>query len=356
MTPGIVQHDRLEALSQALDRFPRVPAAHVPTPLEPLHNLGDALGIALFVKRDDCTGIGFGGNKVRQLEFYLGATLEQGADTLLITGAVQSNYVRTAAAMARRFGLDCHIQLEERVPDIDALHRTSGNVLLDRLLGATIHHYPEGEDEDGADANLGRISQDLRSQGRRPFIIPLGPKSPPLGALGYVRAAMELAEQFAQGDLAVDEIIVPSGSAFTHAGLLFGLRALGPEVPVTGICVRRDAARQSERVAQRVRGIGELLEMPQELGASEIRLHDSTLAPGYGQLNPQVTEAIGLTARSEGLFLDPVYSGKTMAGLIALARTEELAGKRVLFLHTGGQPALFAYGDKLLTESASGPA
>ena len=342
--------DRIDTLVRALDRFPQVAVGHVPTPLERLGNLGEALGITLHVKRDDCTGLAFGGNKVRQLEFYFGAALEQGADTLLITGAVQSNYVRTAAAMARRFGLDCHIQLEERVPDIDALHRSSGNVLLDQLLGATIHHYPEGEDEDGADANLARLAQDLEAEGRRPFIIPLGPKSSPLGALGYVQAAIELAGQFAQAGPAVDEIIVPSGSAYTHAGLLYGLRVLGLEVPVTGICVRRDAARQAERVVQRIRGIGALLELPMEPVAGDIRLHDSTLAPGYGQMSPQVIEAIRLTARTEGLFLDPVYSGKTMAGLIALARTDGLAGGRVLFLHTGGQPALFAYGEKLLAD------
>ena len=356
MTRGTLRHDESASLLRALDRFPRVSAAHVPTPLEPLDNLGDELGVSLLVKRDDCTGIGFGGNKVRQLEFYLGAALEQGADTLLITGAVQSNYVRTAAAMARRFGLDCHIQLEERVPDIDALHRSSGNVLLDRLLGATIHHYPEGEDEDGADASLGRIAGDLEAQGRRPYIIPLGPKSPPLGALGYVRAAIELARQIEQGALAVDEIIAPSGSAFTHAGLLYGLRMLGLDVPVTGICVRRDATRQADRVARRFRDIGELLERPRDPGTGDIRLRDGALAPGYGQLGPQVIEAIGLTAKTEGLFLDPVYSGKAMAGLIALARADALAGRRVLFLHTGGQPALFAYGDKLLEGSDPGPA
>lgn len=219
-----MRRSKADALVQALARWPTVAAAHVPTPLEPLDNLGDVLGVSLHVKRDDCTGIAFGGNKVRQLEFYLGAAFEQGADTLLITGAVQSNYVRATAAMARRFGLDCHIQLEERVPDIDALHRASGNVLLDRLLGATIHHYPEGEDEDGADANLGRIAKGLEAEGRRPYIIPLGPSSAPLGALGYVRAAIELAGQIEQSALAVDEIIVPSGSALTHAGLLYGLR------------------------------------------------------------------------------------------------------------------------------------
>lgn len=348
-----LKKDRIDALERALDRFPQVAVAHVPTPLESLGNLGRELGLALHVKRDDCTGLAFGGNKVRQLEFYFGAALDRGADTVLITGAVQSNYVRTTAAMAGRFGMACHIQLEERVPDADALHRSSGNVLLDRLMGATIHRYPEGEDEDGADANLSRIAEGLEAQGRRPYIIPLSPKSPPLGALGYVRAAIELAEQIDVGGIAIDEIIVPSGSAFTHAGLLVGLRALGLGIPITGICVRRDAARQTKRVTERVRAIGEMLEIPAACDPDDIRLFDGTLAPGYGQLNPQVIEAIGLAARCEGLFLDPVYSGKAMAGLIALARAGALAGPNALFVHTGGQPALFAYGESLLPAAGS---
>ena len=333
-----------DSLTRALDRFPQVSVAHVPTPLEPLDNLGRQLGLDLFVKRDDCTGHAFGGNKVRQLEFYFGEALDRGADTILITGAVQSNYVRTAAAMARRFGLDCHVQLEDRVPDIDELHGSSGNVLLDRLLGATIHRYPDGEDEAGADANLSAIADKLAEQGRRPYVIPLGPDSPPLGALGYVRAALELVDQIDRQAVAVDEIVVPSGSAFTHAGL----RALGRDLPVIGVCVRRDAERQADRVSQRFRDIGDLLAMPIQPAPVDVRLFDGTLAPGYGLLNPLVTEAIAMTARSEGLFLDPVYSGKAMAGLIALARSGGLSGRRVVFVHTGGQPALFAYGDRLL--------
>ncbi len=332
-------------LKQALARFPTVAVAHVPTPVEPLNNLGGELGLALRVKRDDCTGLAFGGNKVRQLEFYFGDALDKGADTILITGAVQSNYVRVAAAMARRFALDCHVQLEERVPDVDALHRGSGNVLLDRLMGATIHRYPRGEDEDGADTNLAGIASELRADGRTPYIIPLSPKAPPLGALGYVAAAIELAEQL---EGMPDEIVVPSGSGFTHSGLLFGLRALGLDVPVTGICVRRDAARQTERIAQRFREVGDLLGQPVAVPPEDVRLFDGALAPGYGQLSPDVVAAIQRTARTEGLFLDPVYSGKAMAGLIALARDGRLAGRDILFLHTGGQPALFAYGDSLL--------
>lgn len=313
---------------------------HLPTPLEPLQNLGRDLGCELWVKRDDCTGIGFGGNKVRQLEFYLGKAQSMGATQVLITGAVQSNFVRTAAAMAARLGMGCHIQLEERVPDTSALHRDNGNVLLDRLLGATLYSYPSGEDEAGADARLHAIAEELRKKGEVPFIVPLAADQPPTGALGYIDAARELIGQ----DNAFDEIFVGSGSALTHCGLLFGLRALASITPLTGVCVRRRADAQHARVSQRLRDLANLLQLANPVHDTDICLDGQALAPGYGQMNPDVQNAIRRTARSEGLFLDPVYTGKVMAALIA--NSKRLQGKRVLFWHTGGQPALFGYADQ----------
>lgn len=334
----------VEAVRTALARFPRVEATHTPTPLEPLPRLGAAHGLDLWVKRDDCTGIAFGGNKVRQLEFYIGAALAEGADTLLITSAVQSNFMRTAAAMGRRFGLDCHIQLEDRVPDTSDLYQTNGNVLLDRLFGATFHTYPEGEDEAGADAAVMAIADSLRADGKRPYVIPLGADHAPTGALGYIAAALEIVESDASE---FDEIIVSSGSALTHSGLLFGLRALGVQTPVYGVCVRRDAKAQTARVAKRTADLAALTGLSAPIEPSDIRLFDGVLAPGYGQLNAQVICAIRQTAELEGLLLDPVYTGKAMAGALALAGMDKLAGKRVLFWHTGGTPALFAYADQL---------
>jgi len=332
---------RLEA---ALARFPRVQVCHAPTPIEPLRRLGAELGLDLLVKRDDCTGLAFGGNKVRQLEFYVGQALAENADTLLITSAVQSNFMRTAAAMAARFGLRAVLQLEDRVPGMGALYREGGNVLLDRLLGADFETYPDGEDETGADAAVARRAEAIRAAGGRPYQVPLGAGHPPLGALGYVVAAAEVEAQLR--DLgAVDEIVVSSGSALTHAGLLAGLRALGLQTPVLGVCVRRDAASQTIRVARRVRDLEAMLGLPQRVSTADVRLDDSMLAPGYGRLNDATRDAIRRTAGLEGLFLDPVYTGKAMAALVA--RAEGLAGKRVLFWHTGGQPALFAYGDLL---------
>lgn len=333
--------DRLE---QALERFPRVHVCHAPTPIEPLPRLGASLGLELFVKRDDCTGLAFGGNKVRQLEYYVGQALAEGADTLLITSAVQSNFMRVAAAMAARFGLRAVLQLEDRVPAMDALYRDGGNVLLDRLLGAEFETYPDGEDEAGADAAVARRAEAIRAAGGRPYQVPLGAGNPPLGALGYVVAALELRAQLQ--DLGpIDEIVVGSGSALTHAGLLAGLRALGLETPVLGVCVRRDAASQTARVGARVRDLEDMLGLPRRVAPADVRLDDGMLAPGYGRLNAPTRDAIRRTARLEGLFLDPVYTGKAMAALVA--RAERLAGRRVLFWHTGGQPALFAYGDRL---------
>jgi D-cysteine desulfhydrase/L-cysteate sulfo-lyase len=327
----------------AFAELPRASLVSSRTALEPMPNLtAECGGARLFVKRDDCTGLAFGGNKVRQLEFYLGEAIVQGADTVLITSAVQSNFVRLAAAAARKLGMDCHIQLEERVQTDDPLYRRSGNVLLDKLLGATIYRYPDGEDEAGADKRVREIACELESNGRKTYIIPLAPGHPPLGALGYVVAAKELLNQLAVRNLDVDEVFVASGSGATHAGLLFGLRALGSGIPVTGICVRRDAVKQQERIRQTCEGIATLLKLPPVVSDDDIRLNDDFLAPGYGRINDATSEAILLGAQREGLILDPVYSGKAMAGCIDRARAAN-ENATFVFVHTGGTPAVFAY-------------
>lgn len=335
-------------LERVLDRFPRIMMGHLPTPIEDMPRFGADLGIDLAVKRDDCTGIAFGGNKVRQLEFYLGAAQSRGADVILITGAVQSNFVRTAAAMAARLGMACHIQLEDRVPGTSDLHRSNGNVLLDRMLGVTLHSYPDGEDEAGADRALGVLADALKEKGHTPFIVPLGADSPPLGALGYVSAAIELVQQLLDADRQIDTIVVASGSALTHAGLLLGLRQLGSPIAVHGVCVRRAAEAQMIRVAKRVEDTAALLEVDSVVTDEDICVTDAVLAPGYGRLNDATKHAICQAAVLEGLFLDPVYTGKVMAGLVDLSNKGDLAGRKVLFWHTGGQPALFGYADQLV--------
>jgi D-cysteine desulfhydrase family pyridoxal phosphate-dependent enzyme len=336
-----------------LDTFPHENLTHVPTPLEAMPNLTNAVrGAHMYVKRDDCTGLGFGGNKARQLEFYFGAASERSADTILITGAVQSNYVRMAAAAARKLGKDIHIQLEERVPQGDRAYRESGNVLLDRILGATLHFYPEGEDESGADERLDEIAAELRERGRKTYVIHLSHKYPPLGALGYVCAARELVEQAGAGRLEFDEVVVGSGSGHTHAGLLFGLRALGCSARVTGVCVRRSLQAQTERIQDHCSRIADLLGISPIVARSDVHLIDEFLAPGYGIVNPPAIESIKLAARQEGLLLDPVYTGKVMAGAIDRARGLG-RGKKLVFLHTGGGPGIFGY-EPILTKAMLG--
>ena len=339
-------------------RFPRVRLGHAPTPLDPAPNLGAALGIDLRIKREDCTGLALGGNKVRQLEFHFGEARARGADTVLVTGAVQSNLVRIAAAAGRKLGMAVHIQLEDRVADGGETYRTSGNLLLDRVLGATLHAFPEGEDEAAADAAMERRAEMLAAEGRKPYVIHSAPGHAPLGGLGYVLAAEEIAEQASGAGF--DAVVCASGSALTHAGLLVGLRALGEQVPVLGICVRRDADRQGARVARVAAALAAMIECPDTFDAGGVDVSDAVLAPGYGRLNEAVREAMALAARHEGLLLDPVYTAKAMAGLIAHVRSGRIApGSRVLFVHTGGQPALFAYADSLgpwLSEAPDGPA
>ena len=331
------------------DQFPRVQLAVVPTPIEPMPNLSKVLGgPSLFVKRDDLTGLALGGNKARQIEFYFGEAIAKKSNVILITGAIQSNFVRSVAAAAAKLNMDCHVQLEERVPNIDATHRTSGNVLLTKLFGATIYTYPDGEDEIGADQNINKIAEGLRKQGRIPYIIPLAPGHTPLGALGYIVAAQEILDQLRKSGQIIDEIVVASGSASTHAGILYGLRALENQITVVGICVRRSKEIQAPRVLARCSELSELLGTPEYVTTDDIILNDVPLAPGYGLLNPMTIEALKLVASLEGLLLDPVYTGKVMAGMIDRVRTNAYANStNVLFLHTGGQPALFAYEPEL---------
>ena len=244
-------------------------------------------------------------------------------------------------------GMECHIQLEERVPEVDALHRSSGNVLLNRILGATLHSYPVGEDEAGADAKLNEIGEQLRGRGSHPYIIPLGPEHDPLGALGYIDAAAELMTQLDQQSLRMDHLVVTSGSGSTHAGLLFGLRTLGSQIAITGVCPRRDARSQQRRIVGHVQKLTTMLDIDPGIKPEDICLTDVSLAPGYGRLNDAAVKALQLTAQCEGLFLDPVYTAKAMAGLFHLVEQGQISG-HVLFWHTGGQPALFGYGDALL--------
>ena len=335
-------------LLPALLDHPRVELGMIKTSIDPLNRMGEDLGITLSTKRDDTLPLAMGGNKMRQLEYYLGPAAEMGADTVLITGAVQSNFVRLCAAAARKMGWQPVVQLEDRVPSTDPAYNNSGNVLIDRLLGADIHYFPEGENEAAADANLDAIAADLTKQGHNPYVIHLGTDHPPLGGLGYALCAVETFVQLQESGQKVDHIVIPSGSSLTHAGFLAGARAIGWDVPIHGICVRRDASLQKPRVLQRTREVLVMLGGAVSVTEQDVIVDDATLAPGYGHLNGEVMEAISMSAQREALLLDPVYTGRGMAGLISLCRRGVIGtGQSALFVHTGGLPALFAYEKKL---------
>ena len=311
-----------------------------PTPLERLNRLSEALDIDLWVKRDDLAGPSFGGNKTRQLDYYLGAALAQNCDTILITGAVQSNFVRTAAALAAKLGMRAIVQLEARVPRQDALYQNSGNVLLNRLLGAEVIFYPDGEDEAGADAALRARAEQERAEGFRPYVIPLALGNPPLGALGYRDAADEIMDQ----ERDFDFVVVASGSGLTHAGLLSGFYARGFAGRVIGSCVRRDAVQQRARIRTVLDGIKTLDAARPAVPSDQICVWDGALSPGYGQVGPAAFAAMTMSARAEGMVLDPVYTAKVFAAIPAHIETGEIPqGSKVLFVHTGGLASLFAY-------------
>lgn len=324
---------------------PKVDLLAGPTPLERAHRLSEALDLDLWIKRDDLAGVPLGGNKSRQLEYYLGRALAESADTILITGAVQSNFVRIATAAAARLGMRTVVQLEDRVPIESDDYAQSGNVFLAEILGAEVMRYPLGEDEEGADMALRERADSLRSEGRRPYVIPLGLGNEPLGALGSMRTAAEVCSQ---RETAFDVAVVASGSGLTHAGLLAGMRKAGETTRVVGACVRRAAALQRTRLRTVTEGLEKLLGESLGLLDEDIQVHDGALAPGYGRIGFAAVRAMRLAARCDGLLLDPVYTAKAFATLLALREEGEIdIGSKTLFVHTGGLAALFAYGREI---------
>jgi len=334
-----------------LARFPRYRLGHFPTPLERLDRLTAALnGPEIWIKRDDCTGLATGGNKTRKLEFLLAEALDQGADTLVTQGATQSNHVRQTAAAAARAGLDCHALLERRVTNQGADYEVAGNVLLDSMMKCSVDFRPEGLD---MNAEAEALGASLRAAGRRPYVIP-GGGSNPVGALGYAACAQELVTQADEAGLRIDHIVHATGSAGTQAGLVAGLYALNAPIPVTGFSVRAPRQRQIDNVhALTVRTaalIGARGDVPKDM----IVAHDDHVGPGYGQPTPAMVDAILMLARLEGILLDPVYSGKGFAGLLAMIRAGAFQKTdRVVFLHTGGSVALFAYGHLFSGQAAA---
>lgn len=340
-----ISKDGFDKANAVMAGFPRTILGHAPTPLDPLHGImTDTGAVNLFVKRDDLTGLALGGNKARQLEYYFGEALAQGADTVLITGAVQSNFVRTCAASARKLGLKCEVQLEDRVKGMPEGQEKKGNALLDRILGVPIHHFPVGEEENAADDNLDKIAEGLKAKGQKPYVVHLGVDHAPTGALGYVDCAREIIEQTSASGLPLKSVVVASGSAASHAGILCGLRLYGSDATVHGICVRRPSDQQFARVAKRSKILCDMLGDSGLLSDGDIITNDGYYGEGYGKPTPGTMAAINTAARREALLLDPVYSGKAFDGFLGLINEGAIGQDGAsVYIHTGGTPGLFAY-------------
>lgn len=333
-----------------LEQFPRVSLAHLPTPLEPLDRLSAELGgPRIWVKRDDCTGLATGGNKTRKLEFSMAEAEAQGADTIVTVGAVQSNHVRQTAAAAARMGMRCEVLLEHRVSDPDDAYARSGNVFLDQIFGANLREYPGGTDFDAA---MDAVADDVRAAGGKPYLIP-GGASNTVGALGYVNCALELLDQADAMGLSIDHLVTATGSAGTQAGLAVGLKARQSGVPMLGIGVNAPQEVQEERVYKLACETAEKMGHPGIVERGDIVANCNYIGEGYGVPTESMNNAVLMLARLEGLLFDPVYSGKALAGLIDLTRQGHFGSSgNVVFLHTGGSAALFAYLDQLSTTEA----
>lgn len=319
-----------------LHQFPRLELLGAPTPLEHLPRLSDYLGRDIFIKRDDFTPVAMGGNKLRKLEFLAADALREGADVLLTAGAIQSNHVRQTAAVAARLGLKCVALLENPIGTHAENYLSNGNRLLLDLMDAEVIrvdalHNPAEQ--------LAEEATRLEAQGFRPYTVPVG-GSNALGALGYVECAQEIAHQ-SEGVVDFAAVVVASGSAGTHAGLAVGLEHLLPETELVGVTVSRQVDAQLPLVERLRQSLAETLEVQ---ATAPITLWDDYFAPRYGEPNDEGMAAVKLLAQLEGILLDPVYTGKAMAGLLdGISQNRFRREGPLLFIHTGGAPALFAY-------------
>ncbi len=318
----------------------RVNLAHLPTPIDELLRLSNHLGgPSLLMKRDDQTGLALGGNKTRKLEFLTADAIAKGCDHLVTTGAPQSNHCRQTAAAAASVGLGCSLVLRGNAsPD------RSGNILLDQLLGADLIW----SGEDPVEETIQNVMSELTSTGHLPYLIPLG-GSNELGAASYVFAMGELMEQLASQDLPIDAIIVASSSGGTQAGLLLGAQVYGYEGQILGISIDHPSQRLSHQISSLVTATAMRLGLEPGSIQGDVEVNDSYLGEGYGILGDLEREAIFMMAKYEGILLDPVYTGRAMGGLLDLIRNGHYReGQRILFWHTGGSPAVFAYGAEIL--------
>ncbi|WP_300036663.1 D-cysteine desulfhydrase [uncultured Roseobacter sp.] len=336
MTKGLCKE-----LSIVLAKFPRVRLGHLPTPLEPMDRLSEMLGgPRIWVKRDDCTGLSSGGNKTRKLEYLMADAQAQGADTIITQGATQSNHARQTAAAAAKLGMACHILLEDRTGFNDPNYILNGNVLMDRLHGATVSKRGDGTD---MNAEMDAVAEKLKSDGHKPYVVP-GGGSNPIGALGYVNCARELSEQAVDLGLKIDALVHATGSSGTQAGLVTGLAAVQSDIHLLGIGVRAPQEKQEQMVWDLAQRTAAKLGTGLEIDRDMVRANCDYVGPGYGLPTEGMKMAVRLLAETEGLLFDPVYSGKGLDGLIDLVRKGHFGDmENIVFLHTGGSAALFGY-------------
>jgi L-cysteate sulfo-lyase len=327
-------------LEAKLARVPRLRLAHLPTPLEPLKRLTAHLGgPRIWVKRDDATGLGFGGNKLRKLDYVLAEALAANADTLVSGGVVQSNSQRQVAAAAARLGLECHLAVYQgRLAPPTPEYETSGNAFLNRLFGAHLHHVPWTGDRSTAIRDL---ADRLRADGRRPFVVPYG-VSDALGAVAYASTIAEISEQCQKMEVRPSAIVHCTGSGGTQAGLVVGGAMALPQARVVGIDIDAEPQRVRADVIAYARGAAEHLGV--DFSETDVEVVAGHAGPAYGVPHAATIEAIRMAGALEALPVDPVYSGKGLAGLIALVRSGRWRDDEdIIFVHTGGSPALFAY-------------
>ena len=326
-----------------LSRFPRVNLAHLPTPLEFLPNLSKKLGGPdIHIKRDDCTGLGTGGNKTRKLEFLMAEALEREADVVITQGAVQSNHARQTAAAAAKLNMACEILLENRTGYANRDYTDSGNVLLDKIFGANITRFAKDTDMNAA---MEEKAAELRGRGKTPYIIP-GGGSNATGALGYVNCAIETLAQANDRGLRIDHMVTATGSAGTQAGLVVGLEATRCGIPLLGISVRAPREQQEKNVYDLACKTAGHMGISGCVAREKVIANADYVGDGYGIPTESMIEAVNLMAREEAILMDPVYSGKGLAGLIDHIRNGFFTrGQNIVFLHTGGSAALFGYMD-----------
>jgi len=331
---------QINELLKKISEIPRINLVNLPTPLQAMPRLSKILnGPRLWVKRDDCTGLAFGGNKERKMEFAMADVLSQRADVVITTGPIQSNHSRTTAAAAKKLGLKAILVLRGKKPK-----NYSGNLLLDYLLDADIRFVQVGSQSRSI---MEEIAEEVKKDGHVPYIIP-GGASYPVGAVAYVNAMVELLTQAKEIGIKIDYLVHAAGSGGTQAGLVLGNKILRAKVKILGMCVEPDNVHLAKRTVEIACGAAKVLGLEETVDMSDVVLVEDYVGEGYGVLTKEVTEAIKLVAQTEGILLDPVYTGKAMAGLVNMIKQKRFEkNDNIVFIHTGGTPALFVYDTKI---------